>query len=282
MAKFGNVTNMRNCNLWFLPFVLVACKDKAVDPQGTAGTAADTRRPTVSATATASALTSADKPPASPCPDSAALIPGGTFKHAAPGNPVKLVESTVVPFCMDKLEVTTAAYDACVAEGKCTAGDFGGFCNGKSSSRSNHPINCVNWNQAGAYCKLKGGRLPTEVEWEFAARGTDGRNYPWGNKAPEDHLCWKRKQSERDGEGTCPVGAHPKGDSPFGLSDMSGNVREWTSSDFKPGDVRKVERGGAWDNDDTFSVGVVYREKNSPGIGYYNIGIRCAYDKSGG
>lgn len=184
-------------------------------------------------------------------------------------------------FCIDKLEVTTAAYETCVSEGKCTAGQFGGFCNSKNPSRSQDPINCVDWNQAETYCRSQGGRLPTEVEWEFAARGSDGRNYPWGNKAPDDNICWRRKKSETEGEGTCPVGSHPRGNSPLGLSDMAGNVREWTSSEFKPGDVRKVQRGGAWDNDDTFGVGVVYREKNSPGIGYYNIGMRCAYDKTG-
>jgi len=273
---------MRTANCWFLPFFLVACKGKAADQQGTpaatASVTAAAQPSTIVAVASATASAAEPKPP---CPDTAALIPGGLLKHASPDNPVKLVESTVSAFCIDKLEVTTASYEACVTEGKCTAGDSGGFCNGNSSSRSSDPINCVNWPQAEAYCKSKGGRLPTEVEWEFAARGTDGRTHPWGNKAPEDHLCWRRKESEQSGKGTCPVGSHPKGDSPFGVSDMAGNVREWTSSDFKTGDPRKVERGGAWDNDDAFSVGTVYREKNSAHIRYYNIGIRCAYDKAG-
>ena len=92
---------------------------------------------------------------------------------------------------MDLTEVTVAIYDACVRAGSCTrAGgpDLDPFCNEGKPERANHPINCVDWNQAMTYCNYIGARLPTEPEWEYAARGSDGRKYPWGNTPPNAHL----------------------------------------------------------------------------------------------
>jgi len=98
------------------------------------------------------------------------------------------------PFFIDKTEVTVAAYKACVDAGKCTVPSvhrpdiaedevlkFAPMCNYGTPGRNDHPVNCVDLGQAAAYCDFIGKRLPTEAEWEYAARGTDGRKYPWGN-----------------------------------------------------------------------------------------------------
>jgi len=150
-------------------------------------------------------------------------------------------------FCMDRTEVTTSAYAACVASGKCTRSIYKGRCNAGVSGREDHPINCVDLNEAAAYCAAQGQRLPTAEEWEYAATGGDGRTYPWGNDEPKNQLCW-------DGEGndlgkgnrrsTCAVGSYPRGDSPSGLVDLSGNVWEWTSP--LHAFSNRIDRGGGW------------------------------------
>ncbi len=121
------------------------------------------------------------------------------------------------------------------------------------ATRSNHPINCVDWNQANAYCTSVGKRLPTEEDWEYAARGTAGNEYPWGNTpAPSNQLCWNGTGNDL-GQGnrrsTCPVGSYPAGNTPLGLA---GNVWEWTSSGYSADysaardTASRVFRGGGW------------------------------------
>ncbi|MBM4359746.1 MAG: SUMF1/EgtB/PvdO family nonheme iron enzyme, partial [Deltaproteobacteria bacterium] len=169
-----------------------------------------------------------------------------------------------------------AAYAACVKAGKCTPAKTGGLCNAGVAGREQHPINCVDWNQADAYCKAQGLRLPTEEEWEYAATGGDGRTYPWGNAAPSDQLCWDGKgndQGERNRRSTCPVGSHPKGRSPFDLDDMSGNVWEWTST--QEGSAR-VSRGGGWGLVDPSHVRSANRVRLGPTDRDDNLGFRCA------
>ncbi|MBI3245402.1 MAG: SUMF1/EgtB/PvdO family nonheme iron enzyme [Deltaproteobacteria bacterium] len=125
-------------------------------------------------------------------------------------------------FAIDIYEVTVAAYRQCVEAGKCTAPNTGGSCNWNTSDRAQHPINCVDWSQANAYCRWAGKRLPTEAEWEKAARGTDRRVYPWGN-------AWDATKANVSTNGTVAVGSYPAGKSPYGALDMSGNVWEWTA-----------------------------------------------------
>lgn len=101
----------------------------------------------------------------------------------------------------------------------------GGYCTYEAGDKSDHPVNCVDWDQAVAYCQWEGKRLPTEAEWEKAARGTDGRIYPWGNTAPD---C-NRAQYGKCGGQTVSVGTKPAGSSPYGVLDMAGNVDEWVA-----------------------------------------------------
>ena len=183
-------------------------------------------------------------------------VPGGTFGAS---------------FSIDRTEVTTAAYDACVRSGKCTQPDTGDNCNWGKESRASHPINCVDWNQATAYCAAAGKRLPTEQEWEHAASGTDGRLYPWGNEEPSNQACWNRLESMA---GTCPVGAFPAGASPYGALDMAGNVWEWTSSNYDAN--ARVIRGGSVFNVVASLLRAAFRYWNDPAYRDIDLGFRCA------
>lgn len=158
---------------------------------------------------------------------------------------------TLNRFCMDRTEVTTRSYDRCVSDGACSEprsidAEDEPFCNWRQPGRGDHPINCITWFQAEAYCRWAGKRLPTEAEWEYAARGTDEREYPWGNERPtarrlnaaggerdDDRERWVGIQplfEASDGwRETAPVGSYRAGRSPFGVLDMAGNVFEWTA-----------------------------------------------------
>lgn len=180
------------------------------------------------------------------CRDGQALVPSSTFKRGGDGESV-----TLAAFCIDRTEVTVAAYERCVGAGKCAEAERGGACNSGIPGRQEHPINGVDWYQAAAYCEAQGLRLPTEDEWELAAYGTDARKFPWGDDAPVDQLCGGGPEGDGNGrESSCAVGSFPKGRSPFGLDDMAGNVKEWTASGKVPADTQetgvRVYRGGSW------------------------------------
>jgi len=136
-------------------------------------------------------------------------------------------------FKIDKYEVTTSQYESCVQAGQCSSPSIGGFMHFGIPEAANLPINGVNWYQAKAYCEWRGKRLPTSAEWELAARGTDGRIYPWGDEEPDcSRAVMDRENAGFLGCGTgdaMPVGSKPKGASPYGVMDMAGNVWEWTS-----------------------------------------------------
>lgn len=148
-----------------------------------------------------------------------------------------------------------------------------------------HPVVQVSARDALTYCMYHGARLPTETEWEFAARGTDGRRYPWGQQAPDqsavhpianygtDVCC-----APEDADGyktTSPVGSFPRGRSPFGIHDMAGNVWEWTSSPFPGRPEETVIRGGGWGNN-PYCLRASYRHGNPPNISLNMVGFRCA------
>jgi len=154
------------------------------------------------------------------------------------------------------------------------------------SNFEDHPVTEVSWYGAQAYCAWAGARLPTEAEWEKAARGTDGRLYPWGNEAP---ACDRAQYGDCGGT-TVPVGARLAGASPYGALDMAGNVWEWVVDWYDPAyygsapahnpqgpaaGLRKVFRGGSWGYPPTF-LRAGDRARNRPTYAGFNVGFRCA------
>ena len=148
-------------------------------------------------------------------------------------------------------EVTAEQYDECVGAGACPRAGKGAKCNWQRSDRDKHPINCVNLKGAMAYCKKHGWRLPTEWEWEVAARGKKSPDYPWGDQTPS---CTRAAMASAEGKGcgknhTLPVGSRPGDKSWCDVLDMGGNVREWVVSGRKrsnAGEGKAFNRGGSW------------------------------------
>jgi serine/threonine-protein kinase len=172
---------------------------------------------------------------------------------------------SVDAFSIDRTEVTVAQYRDCVEAGRCTDPATTGSCNWGQAGRDDHPVNCVDWSKAKAYCEWAGKRLPTEAEWEKAARGTDGRKYPWGND-------WSASKANVGDDGTKPVGSYPSGASPYGAVDMAGNVWEWVSD--KVGDGRGL-RGGSWNNNARLAR-ASNRFSYDPDTRSNYVGFRCA------
>lgn len=180
----------------------------------------------------------------------------------------------VPAFRIDRTEVTVEAYRRCFDAKRCSVPDTKGrgSCNWDRAGYEKHPINCIDWNQAEAFCAWAGKRLPTEAEWEKAARGTDGRVYPWG--ATWDITRANVYESYDGYKDTAPVGSFPAGASPYGALDMAGNVWEWTADWYRNGETRSL-RGGSW-------VDLPRRARSSRRLGTVpitrldDIGVRCA------
>ena len=253
--------------------------------------AAQIYRASLSKSQSVPAPVASERPPPKPIQvgeGSMLKVPGGTFQMGSTDgdeDEKPILSVTVAPFELDYTEVTTAAFAKCVEAGKCTAPDTGMYCNWKKAGNEAHPINCVDWKQAGDYCAFAGKRLPSEEEWELAARGTDGRKFPWKDGVPADQVCWNGDGNDRgrgNRQGTCPVASYPAGASPFGALDMAGNVWEWTSSAYCPygqkdcGTDKRVIRGGGWNNLVPAYVRAQDRSKEAPKSRPDNVGFRCA------
>ncbi len=154
------------------------------------------------------------------------------------------------------------------------------------AGREDHPVVQVSARDAAAFCAFRGFRLPTEAEWEFAARGPEWRRYPWGDDKPA--RGGRRRANfgaisccaADDADGflrTGPVGRFPSGASPFGLLDMAGNVWEWTASRLAGSKDRAILKGGGWGND-PYCLRIGYHHTNPPDIGLDMVGFRCAGD----
>ncbi|HEX3774580.1 MAG TPA: SUMF1/EgtB/PvdO family nonheme iron enzyme [Polyangiaceae bacterium] len=210
------------------------------------------------------------------------LLPGGSFwmgsdpsEHFSDDESPRF-RTTLAPFCMDQTEVTVTAYAACVANGACTpAVASHGQCNAAHHDRPNYPINCVTWAQADAFCASRSARLPTETEWEFAARGgAEYLKYPWGSEPPDGRTCWKHAG------GSCETKAYPPG--AFGLYDISGNVWEWTDDWYAaypwPPETgyAKVYRGGSWSRRFEKWMHTRLRDRAKPSDQGAHLGFRCA------
>ena len=212
-------------------------------------------------------------------------VPGGPFNMGANEdilNEQPIHKVTVPPFEMDETEVTVAAFQLCVGAGKCSPPAAGPQCNWAIAERRGHPVNCVTWNQAQDFCAWAAKRLPSEQEWEFAARGTDGRRFSWGTVEPFSQLCWRRGGADGgSGEGTCLAGQTPEDASPYFVKDMAGNVREWTASSYCPysrtgcESSTKVIRGGAWPDVDVLGVRAALRNAKAPEYQSDTVGFRC-------
>ena len=225
-------------------------------------------------------------------------VPAGEFKMGsdktvdAQAYDNELPQHTVYldAYWIDKTLVTNGMYTNCVNAGSCTVPD-----NTSSRTRSDYysssqyadyPVIFVDWNQVSAYCQWAGRRLPTEAEWEKAARGTDGRIFPWGNGVP---TCSLANFSGCGGD-TSAVDSHPEGASLYGVLDMAGNVWEWVADWYSEtyygespannptgpatGDYR-VLRGGSWVKN-VQSVRSADRFRLNPDLGDDYLGFRCA------
>ncbi|MBM4374586.1 MAG: SUMF1/EgtB/PvdO family nonheme iron enzyme [Deltaproteobacteria bacterium] len=270
-----------------------------------------------------------------PCPRGMKVVNGGSFTMGSNDPALALSrpahQVTLDTFCLDVHEVTAREYRACVDKGACKPADatpsygkadgqrddehakvlqaMAEHCNQGNAAREEHPINCVDWARANAYCASQGHRLPTEAEWELAARGADGRKFPWGDD-PGNHtymnaagLEWRAWLTERslprpatlmfaadDGYvGTAPVGSFPRAQTRSGHLDLIGNVWEWTQDWYAlygvdeqvnpkgPGaGDRKALRGGGFDGATPTLVNAAARQHQLATTSAPTIGFRCA------
>jgi formylglycine-generating enzyme required for sulfatase activity len=304
----------------------------APGPAGTGSASAATSASVLVASAPASA--SAAPVRRTECPSGMVLVPGGKFFMGSDDAKFPLWQPShkvvLDTFCIDVNEVTAGEYKACSDMGECKRpADVPDFpkadnetpeqhekvvkaytelCNFSKEGRESHPINCISWALADAYCQVKKKHLPTEAEWEYAARGSDGRKYPWGDEpGGKDYMNaggvefnkWETahglKPSPRmyDADdtfpGTAPVGSFPKGKTKFGANDFVGNVWEWTNDWFetyKPDEVvnpkgapageKKAIRGGGFNGGFALWLNPAFRYHQLATASAPAIGFRCS------
>ncbi|MCC6214954.1 MAG: SUMF1/EgtB/PvdO family nonheme iron enzyme [Polyangiaceae bacterium] len=185
---------------------------------------------------------------------------------------------TLAPFELDVTEATVADYAACVAAGACSEPGAGDSCTWARRDAERLPVNCVDWHQATRFCSWAGKRLPTEAEWERAARAGTGRRYPWDGDSPPADLCWSRDAAL----GPCPVDAGGGVHSPYGVADLEDNLAEWTSSPFcryleeECLETGPVIRGGDWTSSDLQVFGASDRAWDKSSGRLPTVGFRCA------
>jgi sulfatase modifying factor 1 len=229
------------------------------------------------------------------------LIPGGEFEMGSNAfflDELPARDVNVASFYIDPFEVTVAEYAECVQDTECELPTPGLDCNWGIPGRDDHPINCVTWQDAVDYCDFIGvllpKRLPTEAEWEKAARGVDAYLWPWGGVPLPS--CSHVMMNEGMGGGcgnysSQPVGIRPKGMSPYGVHDMAGSIWEWVADWYAPYDVsvtddptgpptgtQRIIRGGGWDTEDINWFRTSARNPHLPIENNRNIGFRCAQD----
>jgi formylglycine-generating enzyme required for sulfatase activity len=224
------------------------------------------------------------------CPQGMAAIPGGAYvmEHAKQ-------RSLVHAFCLDLTEVTVGEYARCAKKGHCSpafdtfyVSSVGGetkhssYCHANKAAFADHPINCIDWFQANQYCASLQKRLPTEEEFEWAARnGDNGDRFPWGPATLTSQACWNGDgNSAGDGhrKSTCAVGTFARDKNRWGVFDLAGNVAEWTLSFAAPGAEERVYRGGGWRFTDSDSFRAGHRVKDDPRARFKMVGFRCATD----
>ena len=246
------------------------------------------RKPAPMAAVSSSSASSAPSgmPSASPSPVVAAV-------EKPPESPREMlaVGDTLL---VDRTEVTVRSYRACVVAGNCTethkrASGYRAddpvrrewLCNYHRAGRDDHPINCINFQQAKAYCSFAGKRLPNADEWTRAARGDEPRKYAWGDAMPRcKEVVFARYGPDQPGcnkqpVGTQPADAHPATASKYGAFDMGGSLWEWTT-ELSPRGFPLL-RGGAWDCSET-GVTIESRLEQAPTNADITLGFRCVAD----
>ena len=207
------------------------------------------------------------------CPSGMVLVRGGALPPGE-GSGVN-----VRSFCLDRTEVTADAYASCASAGACRDHDLecGNAATYGKKGLGSHPVNCVTWDEAETFCREHGKRLPTEEEWEWAARGGPRATvFPWGDEPPADRACWDGEGNAKgkgERKGTCPVATHPRSRTTSGLQDLAGNVREWTASEHER---FRVLRGGSWGDSLPEFLGASFRGWNAPDERMELLGFRCA------
>jgi formylglycine-generating enzyme required for sulfatase activity len=201
--------------------------------------------------------------------DEIIVIPAGPFPMGQAGQPVELPA-----FRIAKYPVTNQEYLDFVTATDHRRPDHWSWAGHYPPELARHPVAFVSWEDAVAYTRWRGARLPSEAEWEKAARGTQRRVYPWGDEFVAENC----NTSESGSEGTRPVDAHPGGASPYGIIDMAGNVWEWTHTNYDEEAVWRVLKGGAWDYKGIKDTRCAARVYFRPDFRNQAVGFRCSWD----